>query len=328
MTTLITGATGLVGGALATALLDDGEGITLLVRSAAKARRFAERGARIVVGDLSAGPHLDAAVQGAHRVIHCAARAGDIGAMEPFLRDNVEGARRLAERAAGAGVGRFVHVSSISVYGRASLGDIDETAPTPPIADYPYAESKRLSEPAVFEAGTGDMQVVVSRLGSVYGPGSHHWTVRPVTMMKRSPLGMLLVERGEGLQNPIFLDDAVRGLRTLASHEGATAGTYFLTDDAVTYREFFAGYAAALSLPFRARPISRGVAHTLARGLEGLARLRGREPLLTRIAVDVLCRKTRFSSAKLRRTTGFAPTTSLSDGQALCARWLKEQGIA
>lgn len=326
-TTLITGATGLVGGALAHALLDDEESVTLLVRSAGGARELAARGARIVVGDLSAGPHLDAAVQGAQRVVHCAARAGDTGDIQPFLEDNVEGARRLAQRAAGAGIERFVHVSSISVHGNASLGSIDETRPTTPIAGYPYAESKRLSEAAVAEAESEGMQVFVCRLGSVYGPASHHWTVRPVTLMTRSPIGMLLVEGGEGLQNPIFLDDAVTGLRALAAHEGAAPGAYFLTDDAVTYETFFRGYAAALSRPFRARPVSRSVARTLARGMEAVARLRGKPPLLTRIAVDILCRQTSFSSAKLRRETGWAPVTSLPDGQAACVRWLKEQGM-
>ena len=62
-------------------------------------------------------------------------------------------------------------------------------------------------------------------------------------------------------------------------------------------------------------------------GRGAVARLRGKPPLLTRMAVDVLCRRTSFSSAKLRRATGWAPVTSLPDGQAACVRWLTEQGI-
>lgn len=325
MSTLITGATGLVGGALARRLLDEGETVTVLARTPAKARDIEAAGARVVVGDLSDGPHLDAAVMDAERVVHCAARAGDTGDIAPFLRDNVDATVRLAQRAARAGVKRFVHVSSISVYGLRTLGEIDEDAPTEPISGYPYAESKRLSEEELHKASTDDMEVVVCRLGSVYGPGSHHWTNRPLTLMTKSPVGMLLVDGGQGLQNPIYVDDAARGLWALATHEAANAGAFFLTDDAVSYEDFFSGYAEAAGEPFRARRITSARALWLARVMEWVAKLRGKEPLLTRIAVQVLCRQTAFSSAKLRRVTGWAPETSLHDGQRACVEWFRGQ---
>jgi nucleoside-diphosphate-sugar epimerase len=260
---------------------------------------------------------------GADRVVHCAARAGDVGDIEPFLRDNVDATVRLAQKAARVGVTRFVHVSSISVYGLRSLDEIDETVPTEPIEGYPYAESKRRSEEELAKASTDGMEVVVCRLGSVYGPGSHHWTNRPLTLMTKSPIGMLLVDGGGGLQNPIYLDDAASGLWALATHPDANAGAYFLTDDSVEYKDFFAGYAEALGEPFRARELSKKNALRLAGVMETIARWRGKEALLTRIAVQVLCRRTTFSSAKLRRVTGWAPATSLAAGQRACAAWFR-----
>jgi nucleoside-diphosphate-sugar epimerase len=323
---LVTGGTGLVGGALVRALRERDTPVTALARSASGGQALEALGARVVRGDLSDGPHLDDALDGAERVLHLAARAGDFGREEQFRADNVDATVRLARRAARAGVRRFVHTSSISVYGYASLGEIDEEEPTPRIPSYPYAESKRLAEVELAALDPGEMQVVVARLGSVYGPGSHHWTARPARLMT-SGLGLPLIDGGAGLQNPIYLDDAVEGLRVLAAHEAVSAGAFFVTDGALPYREFFAGYARALDVPFRHRVVPRGLALALVAPLEMIAKARAKPPQLTRIAVRVLCRKTAFSPAKLFEVTGFRPRVSLDDGQARCAAWLRQTGV-
>jgi nucleoside-diphosphate-sugar epimerase len=62
--------------------------------------------------------------------------------------------------------------------------------------------------------------------------------------------------------------------------------------------------------------------------MELVAKLRGRPPLLTRIAVEVLCRRTTFSPAKIQRETGWSAQVPLDEGFARCAAWLREVGEA
>src|SRR5689334_18312885 len=65
---VITGATGNTGSVAAEALLDAGKSVRVVVRSAAKSRSLAERGAEVVEADLSDEAALLQAFQGAEGV--------------------------------------------------------------------------------------------------------------------------------------------------------------------------------------------------------------------------------------------------------------------
>jgi nucleoside-diphosphate-sugar epimerase len=80
-------------------------------------------------------------------VVHLAELSNDpLGQLAPDLTFDINhrGSVRLAELAKAAGVGRFVYMSSCSVYGVAADADVDETSPTNP--QTAYAECKTLVE--------------------------------------------------------------------------------------------------------------------------------------------------------------------------------------
>ena len=88
-----------------------------------------------------------------------------------FRRVNVEGTGTLARSAIDQGVGRFVFLSSIKVYGeRTHESRYSASSPTRPVD--PYGISKLEAEQVIREAadGTG-MSIVVIRTPLVYGPG-------------------------------------------------------------------------------------------------------------------------------------------------------------
>jgi nucleoside-diphosphate-sugar epimerase len=83
---------------------------------------------------------------GADAVVHMAELSNDpVGQLAPDVtyRVNHEGSVRLARTARRAGVGRFVYMSSCSVYGVAE-GEVDEESPVDP--QTAYAECKALVE--------------------------------------------------------------------------------------------------------------------------------------------------------------------------------------
>ncbi|ONH59789.1 NmrA family transcriptional regulator [Frankia sp. CcI49] len=112
---LVTGATGNQGGAVATRLLADGWSVRALTRdpTGAAARRLADRGAEIVVGDLADPQSLDVAAKGVHGVF--SVQRGALGYPPVPFADEVAWGRNVADAAARAGVRHVVHASAAGV---------------------------------------------------------------------------------------------------------------------------------------------------------------------------------------------------------------------
>src|SRR5438105_570420 len=125
MIVAVTGATGGVGTALVRALRARGDSVRALVRDPARAKLDAT----LVRGDLGDEAALEEVARGADAFVHTAAHVGDWGDSAEFEDVNVGGTRRAVEAAARAKVKRFVHVSSVAVYGRPESGNIDQTTP-------------------------------------------------------------------------------------------------------------------------------------------------------------------------------------------------------
>jgi nucleoside-diphosphate-sugar epimerase len=82
-------------------------------------------------------------LRGFDAVVHLAEISNDpVGELNPSVTDHVnhQGTVRLAENARSAGVRRFVHMSSCSVYGASGEVDSSETSPTDPLTAYARAK--------------------------------------------------------------------------------------------------------------------------------------------------------------------------------------------
>ena len=131
MKALVTGATGMIGGAIVDALLAHGHSVRALVRAAAQVDPLILKGVDLVVGDLGDAESLRQAVQGVDAVFHAAAALGFRAGAAIMDDVNVGGTERLLAASRAAGVGRFVHISSVAVYGPHEP-PIDETTPQQP----------------------------------------------------------------------------------------------------------------------------------------------------------------------------------------------------
>jgi nucleoside-diphosphate-sugar epimerase len=106
-------------------------------------------------------------------VVHLAALPGVRGSwaagFPAYLEHNVSVTQRLLEAAAGAGLRRFVHASSSSVYGQASMARCHERAATAPHS--PYGVTKLASEHLcrAYAANHG-VPTTSLRYFTVYGP--------------------------------------------------------------------------------------------------------------------------------------------------------------
>ena len=118
MPTLVTGATGFVGSAVARALLDRGHALRLLVRPGSDRRNIAGLPAELAEGDLLDPASLAAAVVGCRYVVHVAADYRLwVPDARPMLAANVDGTRALLLAATAAGAERIVYCSSVAALG-------------------------------------------------------------------------------------------------------------------------------------------------------------------------------------------------------------------
>ncbi len=152
--TLLTGATGFVGSAVARRLAARGHPLRLLVRRDSDRRNLAGVEAELVEGDLTDAASIGRAVAGCRYVFHVAA---DYRIWVPnpasMLGANVEGTRTVMRAAMAAGVERIVYCSSVAALGLNADGrPADETTPVTE-ADMigVYKRSKFLAEQAVLE---------------------------------------------------------------------------------------------------------------------------------------------------------------------------------
>ncbi|MGA2615877.1 MAG: NAD-dependent epimerase/dehydratase family protein [Spirochaetia bacterium] len=225
-----------------------------------------------------------------------------------------------AEAALQSGVERFVHASSVAVYGMKPTGHLCEASPHVRNGD-PYPDTKLEAEDVVhqlvLERG---LPAVIVQPTQVYGPGDVHWTLRPFRMIRDGR--MILFAGGTGLVMPIYLDDVVEGILAAARH-GRAGESYILTGPAVvTIHDFFGCYARMLGKE-RLPSVPLWLAMTIAALSEGAAAALGRKPMFTRDEVQRIERKATWDGGKAMMELGFKPMVTVDEGMRRVEAWLR-----
>ncbi len=306
MTTLITGATGFVGSAVARTMIARGHAVRLLVRPGSDRGNLAGLAAELVEGDLTDADSLERACAGCRYLMHVAA---DYRLWVPdpasMLRANVDGTVFLLRAAHAAGVEKIVYCSSVAALGL--TGDAtpaDETTPVHPerIAGI-YKQSKYRAEQAVLALVRGEaVPAVIVNPSTPIGPRD----IKPTPtgkMIRDAAAGRMPAYVDTGL-NVVHVDDVAEG-HALALERGVIGEKYILGGEDMSLRDIFAAAAAAAGRrpPRIALPI--GPLLPIAMLCEALARF-GIEPVVTRDTLAMARKKMFFSSGKARRELGYA----------------------
>jgi dihydroflavonol-4-reductase len=307
MVSLVTGATGFIGAALARRLLAEGSAVRVLVRPRANRRLLEGLPVEIAVGDLTDPVSLDRAVAGCEAVFHLAADYR-LWARDPgeIYRTNLEGTRALMAAAGAAGVRRVVYTSSVATLGtRRDGGDADETTPVD-IADMVghYKRSKYLAEAAVKALAAKGLPVVIVNPSAPIGPRD----IRP------TPTGRIVVDAARGRipvfvetgLNVVHVDDVAAG-HLLAYQRGRIGERYILGGENLSLAAILETVAGLVGLPAPRVRIPWVAAMGVACLAELAARVRlVREPIATRDAVRMSRKLMFFSSDRARRELGYS----------------------
>ncbi len=315
----ITGAGGFIGLRMAEQARERGyavRGLELDVRAAARA---SAAGAEVLVGDVGDGEAVRRLCESASVIFHTAAIVDEGGDWARFRRVNVEGTRHVASVARDLGVERFVHLSSVMVYGFDYPRLVTEEGPLRGEKN-PYCQTKIESEEALGELHQpGRFETLVIRPGDVYGPASVPWVVRPAELMRRGLF--MLIDGGRGIMNHVYVDNLIDGI-FLALDKNATGQAFTLTDGGeTTFREYFTRLGRLVGrdrLPSIPAPIAK-LLFTLMAPVE---RMLGRKPLAEPSAVRFVTRRHPYSIAKARSVLGYEPRVTLDEGFRRVAEWL------
>lgn len=212
MQVLITGGTGFIGSRLALRCLEDGHAVRVLGQrnteaETANADRIEERGAEVMIASVTSKEEVREAMQGVDTVFHLAAAQHEANVPDQHFYDvNVGGTKNVLGAAADAGVGQFVHGSSIGVYGSAIDGTLDESSQTNP--DNIYGITKLEGENLALTYN-GRLPVSVIRISEAYGPGDMRLLrlFRAIAKQK-----FFMIGKGENLHHPIYIDDLLDGI--------------------------------------------------------------------------------------------------------------------
>jgi len=328
LTACVTGATGFIGWRLCHRLFDLGYKVIAVgkINNSVEQGRWdsLERsGIKFREGDVTDTLFLHEAMEGCNLVFHLAAaqHEADVGE-EYFRKINVEGTGNVLEEAIKAGVSRFVHGSTIGVYGAAMEGELSEESELQP-TDH-YGRTKLAGEQLALSY-RDRMDIAVVRISETYGPGDR----RLLKLFRGIKKGTFFVAgSGENIHQLIFVDDLVEGLLAAARKPEAVGQLYVLAgSERLTTNRMCNDVACALGsakkllrLPYLPLRIIIGVAEKVCVKL-------GAQPPIKVRSLDFFTKSFFFRQDKARNQLRFIPATSFVVGAKKTAEWYRQQGL-
>lgn len=230
---LVTGATGLIGKAIVSRLLDLGANVVVLVRDSIKAVELFGNKVEYIVSDITSFEIKEMSLD---YIIHGASNTSS----KAFIENPVEvsftalaGTRRVLELAKLCKIKGLVYLSSMEVYGTPSTDDkVYENSSTNldvMKVRSAYPESKRMCECLCSSyASEYEVPAKVVRLTQTFGPGVRYDDGRVFAQFARCAIeekDIILHTKGETKRNYLYTEDAVDAILTVLL-KGKTGEAY------------------------------------------------------------------------------------------------------
>jgi len=286
---LLTGATGLLGGALLDLLLANGHEVRCLVReSSPRASRLDPRRAEIIRGDAGDAGAISRALSGADTLLHVA---------------GIEHSPAVLEAACGTSDLRLVVVSSTSAH-----------------SAYEFRSGPKLTmEKLVRESG---LDYTIVRPSMIYGSELDKNVHRLLRFLDRSPV-FPVFGSGANLWQPVYHEDCARGVYEALVRPAAVGRSYDLPGaEPLTYLEMVETAAGTLG---RKPRIVRLPLEPVRRVLAAAERLRLPLPVKSEQVLRLREDKA-YPYDRAKKDLGYAPRP-FREGVALEVARLRELGL-
>lgn len=277
-----TGASGYIGGAVASLLASRGHDVRGLVRSADKAEGVRAKGIEPVIGTLDDAALLTAEAQAADVVIN-AADSDHKGAVEALL-------------AGLAGSGKpFIHTSGTSLVGDEAMGEPSDATFTEetPVKPEPDKEHRVALNQLIIDAAPGVRAIVLCNsliYGHTFGPPAQSVQIPPLVSQAKESGIPRYIGRGLNIWSNVHIADMAE-LYVLALERAPAGSFYYVENGEASFGDLVRAIGGALGLgPARSWPAEAAVAKW------------GRE-----LAVFALGSNSRVRADKAREQLGWQP---------------------
>lgn len=314
---LVTGAAGFIGLRVIHNLLERGyHRIRCFVRPSNSAREIADLiatglfpGLQIHRGNLLSREDCRAAVRDVSVVIHLAAGRGEKSIPDAFVNSVVTTRNLLEACAEGAGIQRFVHVSSFAVYSNAEpgarvLNESSELEKHPEHRGEAYSFAKTKQEELVRSLSTErNIPTVILRPGVVYGPGNLAISGR----VGIDTFGIFLHMGGSNRIPLTYVDNCAEAIVLAALTPGIDGEAFNVVDgDLPTSREFLRKYKRSVKR-FSSLFVPKTCSYLLCRMWERYSAWSEGQlpPAFNRSRWNSLWKKTIYTNKKLTQRLGW-----------------------
>ena len=318
MRVLVTGASGMLGRATATGLLERGDEVTVLQR-----RPSGLPGAE-VLGDVADPDVVGRAARGQDAVLHLAAKVDVTGPWAEYAHANVAGTRAVLDACRAAGVGRLVHVSSPSVaHAGTALAGVGAGPADPARARGRYSRSKAVAELDALAADSSALAVLAVRPHLVWGPGDTQLVGRVVDRARAGRLPV--IGSGAALIDTTYVDNAAAALVAAVDACGPVHGEALVVSNGEPrpVAEVIGRLCRAAGVPVPRRRVPFGAAYAVGAAVEGVWAVTGRRrvPPITRFLAEQLATAHWFDQRRTRTALGWCPRVGLDEGFARLRAW-------
>ena len=305
MKALVTGASGFTGSHLVRALEQRGDSIVALVRKTSDLSRLKASKAKLVYGDITDRPTLEAAMQGVDTVFHTAAYV-ELGVVDAakMTQINVEGTRAVLQAAEVVGVSKLIYCSTIGIYGDTQGEVIDETFQrTQTGFSSAYDRTKYLAQQLVDQFAAAGLPIVSVMPSGIFGADDPHFGPVMDTFLK----GKLKVwAGGDRITGIVHVDDLVDAM-LLAAEKAPAGAHYILSSGEMSTREMFAFLSQTVGVP-APREVPEPIVRLAGLLLDPIGRLLSWQPPISRERVHYIYdRCVRIKADKARQELGWQP---------------------
>ncbi len=327
---LVTGAAGFIGGHLFRRLADYGLDVTGTVLFPEEAQRLRAQGYKAEVLDLASDDSWDDLLQGMDIVFNIAAMFQEVECGEgAYDKVNHHGALKLAQTACRVGVGRFIHCSTVGVYGDVKEIPATERSPFNPM-DL-YHRTKLAGELAILEFARqlplDGMTVTVNRPAMVYGPGD----LRMLKLFSAILSGTFrMIGSGEALAHLGYIEDQTESflLCAVAPKDRVHCEAFNIASDApLTLNALASLIATCGEVKLSRFHIPLTPVWLAALACEVICKPLGVKPPLFRRRVGFFTHNRAFDLSKAKNHLGYVSQWNNKDGIGETIDWYRKNAL-
>jgi nucleoside-diphosphate-sugar epimerase/2-polyprenyl-3-methyl-5-hydroxy-6-metoxy-1,4-benzoquinol methylase len=286
-------------------------------------QQLEEQGITVVEGSVTDPEAVARACDGVTVVYHLAAAQHEANVPDKHYYDvNVEGTRNMLQAAVGSGVLRFVHGSTIGVYGFSRNGPVHDDSPLQP--DNIYGVTKLEGEKIVRQF-FDQLPISIVRISETYGPGDRRLLKLFNGIQKRR---FFHIGGGRNLHHLVYVDDLIEGLRLAATEPIAVGNTFVMAGSrAVTTEEMIASICKATNVGVPRLHIPLWPLMSIAVVMERVMQPLGMQPPLHRRRMNFFVKSFEFSCDNARRLLKFQPQIGVDEGMRRTYGWYQEMNL-